>query len=73
MKMIINKNLGGEKVYNVGVIIAISGAFLGAAAVMMATYNLMIVRYCIIAVALVVIFIKRQQIISVVKEVRNKK
>lgn len=73
MKMIINKNLGGEKVYNVGVIIAISGAFLGAAAVMMVTYNLMLVRYCIIAVALVVIFIKRQQIISVVKEVRNKK
>lgn len=73
MRKIIKEHLNNIKVYNVGIIIAISGAFLGAAAVMMATYNLMIVRYCIVAVALVVIFIKRDQIMSVVKEVRSKK
>lgn len=72
MKKIQKENLDGVNVYNSLIIIAISGIFMIGAVIMMVTYNLVIVRYFIIVVAFAVIFIKRQAIMNVIKEVRSR-
>ena len=72
MRKIQKENLENVKVYNPMIIIGISGAFMIAAAIMMATYNLIAVRYGIIFVGLVVLFTKRNTIMGVIKEVRSK-
>lgn len=72
MKKIIRVELEGVHVYDVGIVMAISVTFLGAAAIMMATYNLAIIRYAIIAVAFVILLVKRKQIMDVINEVRSK-
>ena len=72
MMKIQKENLDDVRVYNPVIIIGVSGAFMIAAAIMMITYNLTIVRYAIIAAALLFIYIKRKTVVNVVKEVRSK-
>lgn len=72
MKKIIRDNLAGVKIYNVKIILGISVGFLAAAAIMMITYDKIVIRYGIILVALLIIFVKRDKIMGVVGEIRNK-
>ena len=72
MRKIQKENMDNVRVYNPMIVISISSAFMLAAAFMMATYNLIIVRYGIILVGFIVLYIKRKCVIGVIKEVRKK-
>ncbi len=72
MRRIQIKNKIEEKSYNVSILLGISITFLAGAAIMMATYEMVIIRYSIILVAAVIVFVKRMQIIAVIKEIRTK-
>lgn len=71
MRKIQKDNLEGIKVYNPTVIVAISGAFMFVAMIMMVTYNIAVVRYSILVIIMGGIWIKRKQFMSVVKEVKK--
>jgi len=48
-------------------------SFMGLAALGTLLYNFMIIRYCILLVTLIVMFIMREKIIAIVKQVMNLK
>ena len=72
MKKIIKNELESTQVYNVSIIIGISLAFLVAAGIMMITYDLIIIRYCVIVISAFVVYSQRSRIINIVKEIKNK-
>lgn len=72
MKKIIKDNLNGVKIYDTRVICGISTIFLAGSSIMMFTYNMLIVRYCIILGGLIIMWIFKKRIISILKEVKCK-
>lgn len=72
MKKILKSHEDGIKVYNIGVIFGISAAFLAAAGIMMLTYNHFIIRYVIILLTLLIVFVKRKTIMGIIHEIRKK-
>lgn len=72
MKRIIRKELNNVKVYDLKIIVLISTAFLGLSALLMATYNLIVIRYSIIIVSMIAVIIKRNFFINIIKEIKKK-
>ena len=72
MKRIIKKELNGIKVYDLKIIVAISVVFIGLAALLMATYNLLLIRYGIIIISLIVLMVKRDILLDALKEIKKK-
>lgn len=62
MRRVCNRYMGGVVVYKPSVLLLIYGGFLGAGFLLMFTYNYPVVRYAIIAVALIVIIIRRRDV-----------
>lgn len=72
MKKIIKDNLDNMKIYDVSAVLGISLVFLLASAIMMATYNKILIRYGIIFITAIILYIMRSRIIGIVKEIKNK-
>ena len=69
MRRICNRYLGGAVVYRPQVLCAIYGGFMGAGFGLMATYRIPVLRYAVIAVALVCLVIWRRQVVSAISRV----
>ncbi len=72
MRRVCSKMLKISSVYDDKLILLISAAYLGLNAVGMVLYNFIILRYVILAVSLVLIFIKRSSIIQFVKKLKER-
>lgn len=72
MSRIIKENIPNVKIYNVKIILLISFAFLGISALLMMTYDKLVIRYSIIFAAMFCLVIMRKKIISIVKELKAK-
>jgi len=76
MRRVCNRYMGGIVVYKPSILLLIYGGFMGAGFILMLTYNYPVVRYSIIAVALIVIIIKRKDVARIVRrllEIRKSK
>jgi len=76
MRRVCNRYMGGIVVYKPSILLLIYGVFIGAGFVLMLTYNYPIVRYSIIAVALIAIIIKRRDVAHIARrllEIRKSK
>lgn len=65
MRRIINEKMEGIKIYNIWVIITISGIFIMISIALMFTYSLSVVRYVFLILFLTLIVIKRNYILNV--------
>ena len=72
MKKVSKEKLGVKSVYNDKFIILITVIYLICTALAMCLYNFVIVRYAILLIAFIIILIKREKIISLVKSIKNK-
>ena len=72
MRRVCSRMLKISSVYDDKLILLISAAYLGLNAVGMVLYNFVILRYVILAVSLVLIFIKRSSIIQFVKKLKER-
>lgn len=76
MRKIVKENLSNIKIYNMKIILLISCIFMGIGFVIMPTYLYPIIRYTILALALIILFICRKKIkniLSQVFEIKNGK
>lgn len=64
MRNICRKNLDNRQPYKTSVLLGITAVFMGLGFVLLMTYNHMIIRYVIVAVMLVLLFIFRKKIIE---------
>lgn len=65
MRRVCNQYMGGVVVYKPSTLLLIYGSFLAAGFLLMLTYNYPVVRYSIIAVALIAIIIKRRDVMRI--------
>lgn len=72
MRKVCNEKLNVKSVYSDKTIFLISFAYLGCTALMMCTYNLTILRYAILLIAMIVAIIKRKNIIGFIRTLKNK-
>ena len=72
MRKVCKEKLDIKSVYNDKFILLISLIYLGSTAIAMCLYNLIIVRYTILFVAFVVLVIKREMLIGLVKNIKKK-
>lgn len=68
MKKLIKDNLDGINVYDIKILLFIVLAFCVSGFALLATYNLLIIRYTISIVILIIILIKRKKILKVMNE-----
>ena len=73
MKSVLRKNNTADDMYDKPKLIMVLMSFMGLAALGTLLYNFMIIRYCILLVILIVMFIMREKIIAIVKQVMNLK
>jgi len=66
MRRVCNRYMGGVVVYKPSILLLIYSGFMVAGFVLMLTYNYPVVRYSIIAVALIAIIIKRREVARIV-------
>ena len=71
MRVVQRKYMGGVRVYDLRIILLFGIGLLAVSALMMLLYDFMIIRYAIILIALVALFIMRKRIISLVKALRS--
>ena len=69
MHKISKKNLFGRRVYDMKTIIAITVVFMTSGFLLLFTYKYTIIRYCCIALMLLIIIVKSKYIISKMKEI----
>lgn len=69
MRKVCKENLDGEKVYDIRVLLGITGIFLIFGFGIMLTYNWMIIRYLIIGIILIVAICNRKKIYEEIKKV----
>lgn len=72
MRKVCKEKLNTKSVYNDKLILLISLVYLGCTAIAMSLYNLVIVRYAILLIAFIVIIIKREKVIQIVKNIKKK-
>ncbi len=73
MKYVLRKNCTEDDMYDKPKLLIVLLAFMGLAALGTMLYNYMIIRYCVIAAGLIVMFIMRNKIIALVKQVMSLK
>lgn len=72
MRKVCKEKLNLKSVYNDKLILLISLVYLGCTAIAMCLYNFVIVRYAILLIVFVVILIKREKAINMVKNIKKK-
>ena len=72
MRKVCKEKLNLKSVYNDKLILLISLVYLGCTAVTMCLYNFVIIRYAVLFIAFVVILIKREKVINMVKSIKSK-
>lgn len=70
--MISKKYLGGKTVYDLKMVLIMSVVVIAAAILFNFLYDFFILRYLMAAVLLVVLFMKRNVVIDILKEFKNK-
>lgn len=73
MRRVCKKNLGNKKVYNPAVIAAIALVLITCSGIVMIFYGLPLIRYGLIMITALVLFLKRKTIISTVKAFKQAK
>ncbi len=72
MKKVCKEKLGVKSVYNDKLVVLITVAYLVCTAIAMCLYNFTIIRYAILLIAFIVIIIKREKVIEIVKNIKKK-
>lgn len=72
MRKVCKEKLNLKSVYNDKLILLISLVYLGCTAVAMCLYNFVIIRYAVLLIAFMVILIKREKVINMVKNIKKK-
>ncbi len=72
MKMVIKANLGKVKIYDTKVIVVLGLALLAGAAVAMALYNTILIRYGLLLAMCLIAFWKRKKIMGLLKTIKTK-
>lgn len=70
MKKICRKQMGGNKVYNISFIVVSSIVLCMVSAACMLIYGFWILRYLIVLIVLVIIFVKRREVIGILRELK---
>ena len=73
MRLVCRKYLNGVKVYDGKVILVISASFVALSFGMMLLYDYWLIRYVLIAVAMIILFYKRQMLFQLLKTVKEGK
>lgn len=72
MRKVCKDKLKVKSVYNDKLILCISLVYLGCTALAMCVYNFIIVRYSILVIAFIVLIIKRDSVIKLIKNIKKK-
>ena len=72
MRKVCKEKMEIKSVYNDKLILLISLVYLGCTALAMCLYNLIVIRYAMLFVAFVVVVIKREKVIEIVKSIKSK-
>ena len=72
MRKICKDKLKTKSVYNDKLILFISLVYLGCTALAMSLYNFIIIRYSILVIAFIVLLIKRNFVINLIKNIKKK-
>ena len=73
MRKICNEHVGKKKIYDVKALLTITLSFVGIGFLFLITYQYLIARYCLIVILLAVIVIKRNALVSTVKQLVESK
>lgn len=73
MQRLYDKNVGKGSVYNLKIILAITGAFMGVGFLFLISYYNFYLRYMLILLIIAILFIKRKKLTEVVKSLINVK
>ena len=72
MRKVCKEKLNTKSVYNDKLILLISLVYLGCTALAMSLYNFAIIRYAILVIAFIVLVIKRDFVINLIKNIKKK-
>ncbi|MBR3808845.1 MAG: oligosaccharide flippase family protein [Clostridia bacterium] len=72
MRKVCKEKLNTKSVYNDKLILLITLAYLGCTALAMSLYNFAIIRYSILVIAFIVLIIKRDFVINLIKSIKSK-
>lgn len=72
MRKVCKEKLNAKSVYNDKLILLITLAYLGCTALAMSLYNFAIIRYSILVIAFIVLIIKRDFVINLIKSIKSK-
>lgn len=71
-RKILNENLEGIQIYDIRIIIGISGGFLLVCAALLFLYDKIVLRYALIAVILLIMFSQRMKLQQIYKQLKTK-
>ena len=72
MRRVLKQYMNGEKIYNIWIIIGIGTALVCCATLFMTFYKYWIIRYSLVLLGVVVLFLKRRSIIRLFSQMRSK-
>lgn len=72
MRIIVRKCMNNVKIFNAMILIGMSGIYLIISGVLMITYNYWYIRYPLVVIGLIIVFLNRKTMISTLKEIRRK-
>ena len=72
MKIIIRKQMNNVKIFNLTILVGLAILYMVLSGGLMVTYNYWYIRYAIIVIGLLVVFLNRKRAVSILKEIRNK-
>lgn len=73
MRIIARDKMNNEKLMDIKLLILLSFGYVMLSAILMITYDALLIRYALVLIALVILFIKRDTVISIIKEIRSGK
>lgn len=71
MRIIIRNNMNSVPIMNSGILLVLSVAYIAASGILMFTYDLWYIRYPIIIIGLLIVFLKRNTFTKLLKEIRK--
>ena len=71
MRIIIRNNMNSVPIMNSGILLVLSVAYIAASGILMFTYDLWYIRYPIVIVGLLIVFLKRNTFTKLLKEIRK--
>lgn len=73
MKIIIRNHMDNEKIFSLHILIMLSVAYIAASTMLMMTYNFLVIRYLLLIAAIIVIYVKQNNLTAIIKEIRSGK